>query len=204
MAVTGEVTQWIRGLSQGDESAAQAIWQKYFGKLVEFARCKLEGMPRRVVDEEDVAITAMDSFYRGMAEHRFDKVDDREDLWKLLVTITARKACAQRRRHFADKRGGGQVRGESVFVRCDEGEDRDAGLAQVLGNEPTPELASMLAEHCRHMLDCLGDETLRQVALHKLEGRSNEEIAGKLGCVRRSVERKLERIREKWSREGLL
>ena len=181
--------------------AAQVLWEKYFAKLVRYARRKLDGMPCRAADEEDVALSAMNSFCRGMAGHRFDEVNDREDLWKLLVTITARKACKQRRLHYADKRGGGAVRGESIFLRVDDGDDRDQGIGQVLGEEPTPELANMVAEDCRIMLDSLGDETLRQVALLTLEGYNTQDIAEKLGCVRRSVERKLERIREKWSRE---
>ena len=117
MASGEEVTQWIAKLTDGDQQAAQALWDGYFSKLVRYAHRKLEGLPCRAADEEDVALSAMHSFCRGMAARRFDKVEDREDLWKLLVTITARKACAQRRRHFAEKRGGGLVRGESVFLR---------------------------------------------------------------------------------------
>ena len=209
MAVTDEVTQWISKLSDGDECAAAVIWEQYFAKLVRFARRKLEGMPRRAVDEEDVALSAMHSFCRGMKGGRFEKIDDREDLWKLLVTITARKATAQRRRHHAIKRGGDpggghRVRGESVFLRVNNGEHRGPGIGEVLGNEPTPEFANMVAEECRQMLDCLGDEKTREVALHKLAGYSTKEIAEEMGCVSRTVERKLERIREKWSKEGLL
>jgi DNA-directed RNA polymerase specialized sigma24 family protein len=197
---TEEVTQWIVRLSRGDERAAQVLWEKYFDKLVRYARRKLEGMPCRASDEEDVALSAMNSFCRGMADRRFDEALGRDELWKLLVTITARKVCAQKRRHFAEKRGAGNVRGESVFLRTDDAE-RDDGIGQVLGSEPTPELANMVAEDCRRMLDGLGDETLQQVARLTLEGYSTQEIAEKLGCVRRSVERKLERIRDKWSRE---
>jgi DNA-directed RNA polymerase specialized sigma24 family protein len=197
---TEEVTQWIVRLSHGDQRAAEVLWERYFAKLVHYARRKLGGLPRRAADEEDAALSAMHSFYRGMATRRFD-VTDRDDLWKLLVTITARKACAQRRRHLAAKRGGGRVRGESVFRRADQGEDHEPGIGGVLGQEPTPEFASMVAEDCRAMLNHLGDDTLRNVALYTLQGYNTEEIAGKLGCVRRSVERKLERIRDKWSRE---
>jgi DNA-directed RNA polymerase specialized sigma24 family protein len=201
--VVEEVTQWINKLGRGDPRAAQILWEKYFDRLVNFARRKMEGIPRRASDEEDVALSAMHSFCQGMAKHRFDQVNDREDLWKLLITITARKACAQRRRQFTEKRGGGQVRGESVFLRADPGEGRDEGIGAVLGEEPTPELACMVAEDCRRMLDGLEDETLRQVALLTLEGYNIQEIAEELGCVRRTVDRKLERIREKWSRLGL-
>jgi DNA-directed RNA polymerase specialized sigma24 family protein len=200
-AATEEVTQWVVRLSRGDQQAAQVLWERYFAKLVHYARRKLGGLPRRAADEEDAALSAMHSFYRGMAARRF-AVADRDDLWKLLVTITARKACAQRRRHLAAKRGGGRVRGESVFQRADQGEDPEPGIGGVLGREPTPEFAGMVAEDCRALLDRLGDDALRNVALFTLQGYSTAEIAEKLGCVRRSVERKLERIRNMWSREA--
>ncbi len=202
MAVVEEVTQWIVKLGRGDAAAAEALWQQYFGKLVHYARRKLDGVPCRAVDEEDVALSAMNSFCQGMARHRFDQVNDHEDLWKLLLTITARKARAHRRRHFAGKRGGGRVRGESVFLPGDPSHERDEGIGQVLGSEPTPELATMVAEDCRLLLDRLGDEKLRQVAVQTLEGYTTAEIAEKLGVSRRSVQRKLDTIRAIWSEEA--
>jgi len=192
-----EITVWIDKLGHGDEQAAQQIWEAYFDRLVRLARRKLEGMPRRAADEEDVALSAMHSFCRAAAGGRFPRLNDRTDLWKLLVTITARKAYAQMKKGKAAKRGGSAVRGESVFVRSED--NQDFGIDQVLGEEPTPELANMLAESCDQMMKSLEDETLRQVATYKLEGYSNEEIAEKLDCVTRTVERKLERIRSIWS-----
>ncbi|MDR0327544.1 MAG: helix-turn-helix domain-containing protein [Planctomycetaceae bacterium] len=189
------ITQWIMHIAEGDADAAQKIWNDYFGKLVRLARRKLEGLPNRDSDEEDVALSAMNSFYQGLVQNKFDHIHSRDDLWKLLVTITVRKATARRRSHFAQKRGGGQVRGESIFGNQEDGDD---GLARILGTEPTPELAVSVAENCRLMLDQLPDEAIRQVALWTLEGYRIDEIADKLGCVRRTVERKLERIREIW------
>jgi len=189
------VSQWLLNLAEGDDDVAQEIWNDYFGKLVSLARKKLGGIPRRDYDEEDVAVSAMNSFYQGMAHRKFSRVRNRDDLWKLLVTITVRKAAARRRSYFAQKRGSGRVRGESIFGHP---EDEQGGLAHVLGTEPTPELAAGVAENCRQMLDQLKDETLCQIALWTLEGYRPEEIAEKLGCVRRTVERKLERIREIW------
>ncbi len=156
-----EVTEWIVRLGDGDQHAAHLLWQRYFIKLLPHARRKLDGMPCRAADEEDVALSAMHSFCRGMAAGRFDRLNDRHDLWKLLVTITARKACKQRRLHFAGKRGKGEVRGESVFVRvyCGEEDEHDEGIAAVLGSEPTPEFAAMVAEDCRRLLDRLGRAT---------------------------------------------
>jgi DNA-directed RNA polymerase specialized sigma24 family protein len=195
-----QVSSWVLHLADGDEETARKIWNEYFGRLVRLARRKLDGMPLRDVDEEDVALSAMNSFYHGMAQQKFGDVKNREDLWKLLVTITARKATAKLRRHYAQKRGGGSIRGESVFGRQDE-LNRN-GIGNVLGTEPTPELALAVVENCQILLDKLGDETLRQIALLTLEGHRTEEIAVKLGCVRRTVERKIERIREIWSGEN--
>jgi DNA-directed RNA polymerase specialized sigma24 family protein len=201
MTVERDLTCWIQRLGDGDSQAANIVWEVYFGKLVQLARRKLEGVTIRSADEEDVAISAMYSFYRGMKERKFDWIADREDLWKLLVTLTARKACAARRKHFAQKRGGGHVQGESFFERPG-GHDEDdygEGIAAVLGKEPTPEIAAGVAETCQVMLDKLGDERLRNIAVMTLEGLTPLDIADKLGCVRRTIERKLERIRKIWA-----
>ena len=197
MVDANEVTQWIGRLSDGDEAAVQVIWEQYFEKLVRLARRRMEKAPRRVADEEDVALSAMQSFCQGAKAGRFPRLHDRHDLWKLLVTITVRKVFAQMKRQKAAKRGGGAVRGESVFVRNDN-PDEVNGLAQVLGEEPTPELACQVAETCGLMLSALEDDELRQVAMLKMEGYSNEDIAEELDCVVRTVERKLARIRQKW------
>ncbi len=198
MSADDSMSPWIQKLSHGDSRAAQVIWDRYFERLAFYARKKLERLPTRAADEEDVAISAMHSFCRGVAAGRFPQLAGHHELWPLLVTITARKIYAQARRDRATKRGGGKVRGESVFLQAG-GDDQDIGIEQVLGNEPTPELANMVAEECQRLLEVLGDESLRQVALLKLEGYTSDEIAKQLDCVTRTVERKLERIRAIWS-----
>ena len=79
--------------------------------------------------------------------------------------------------------------------------DAEAGLEQVVGNEPTPEFAAQFAEEYERRLHDLNSPELRLVAVWKMEGYSNAEIARKLGCVERSVERKLRLIRNRWARE---
>lgn len=204
MPESNDLAGWLAGLGGGDEAAAEVLWHQYFSRLVRYARRKLRDLPRRTFDEEDVALSAMYSFCRGLEEGKFDRLGDRDDLWKLLVTITARKIYAQQRHTLREKRGGGRVRGESAFQRISPGEDFATGIGEVLGREPSPELAATLVENTQELLDCLGDEMLSQIARMKLEGWANEEIAAHLGCVRRTVERKLERIREKWTTTGLL
>lgn len=196
------ISQWLSRLQEGDERAAEVIWGEYFEKIVRLARRRLGELPRRAVDEEDVALSAMNSLFRGAGAGRFPKLADRHDLWKLLVTITARKAIKQQRRHFAEKRGGGMVRGESVLNRRGADDQQRGGIEQVLGREPTPELAEMISETCRSMVEELGDDMLQQIAWLKLEGYSCAEMADQLKCSKRTVERKLERIKQQWGEEG--
>jgi RNA polymerase sigma factor (sigma-70 family) len=200
VSTSDDFTRWLSHLAGGDPQAAQRLWDEYSHKLVAFARRKLADAPRRAADEEDVALSAMASFCRALGDGRFPGIAAPADLSKLLLTITARKVCAQYRRDHALKRGGGLVRGESALDVRDEAGDPLRGIDVVLGREPTPELAASFAEQCRRMFDDLGEESLRRVALFAIQGYSPAEIAEKMGCVRRTVERKLERIREKWSR----
>jgi DNA-directed RNA polymerase specialized sigma24 family protein len=202
MSEQDEITRWISRLHQGDARAAEEIWRVYFQKLVRFAHRKLGNLPRRDADEEDVALSAMHSFYRGVLSGRLEVVGGRDALWRLLVTITARKAFHLRRRQKTVKRGGGQVRGDSAFLVPVDSHD-EAGIEQVLGREPSPEFAQEVIENCGQLLGTLHDDSLRTVAGLKLEGYTNEEIAEQLCCVTRTVERKLERIRDIWTTEGL-
>jgi RNA polymerase sigma factor (sigma-70 family) len=191
------VTQWIEGLKAGDEAAVADLWGRYFDRLVQLARQRLGTTPRRVADEEDVAVSVFRCLCAGAEHGRLAEISDRGDLWRVLVTMTLRKTIDQQRRLAGKKRGSGKVRGESVFVR--RGEEGSPGLQQFSDGIPTPQMMVIIEEEGQRLLEALDDETLKQVALWKLEGFTNDEIAGKLGLTTRSVERKLQRIREKWS-----
>jgi len=201
----GSITRWLGGLKAGDPQAVQPLWERYYARLVRLARARLR-LKRRAgaaEDEEDAALSAFHSFCAGAAHGRFPRLVDRDDLWKLLVVITARKAGAQLQRQGRQKRGGGRVVDAAGF------RDRDpaasAGndlLDQVMGAEPTPEFAAMVAEEYRRLLDRLGDDELRRVALDRMEGYTSDEIAARLGCARRTVARRLDLIRKTWEAEG--
>src|SRR6478672_9490680 len=94
---SGSVSHWIHLIKAGENDAAQPLWERYFQRLARFARKELQGNPRRLADEEDVALSAFDSFCRGAAAGRFPQLADRDDLWRLLLVITARKAGRLRR-----------------------------------------------------------------------------------------------------------
>ena len=197
----GSVTCWLGNLKEGDLAAAQPLWERYFARLVGVARGKLKKVRRTSAgeDEEDAALSAFNSFCGGMARGRFPQLADRDDLWKLLVVITARKAMAQAQREGRKKRGGGRVVDEAVLFGQGSGDDGSlAGLERIAGDGPSPEFAAMMAEECQRLLDSLDDDSLRQVALSRMEGYTNDEIADQLGCARRTIARRLDLIRKTW------
>jgi DNA-directed RNA polymerase specialized sigma24 family protein len=193
MTSAGSVTHWIGQLKAGEPAAAQKLWEGYFQKMVGLARQKLQGLPRRAADEEDVALSAFNSFCLGASAGRFPQLSDRDSLWPLLMAITAHKALDLLRHERRLKRGGPPP---------DAAGAAEAGVEQILGREPTPEFAVQIAEECQRLLDRLGDDGLRAVALWKMEGYTNEEVAARLGCVPRTVERKLRTIRRLWGQEA--
>jgi DNA-directed RNA polymerase specialized sigma24 family protein len=195
MSSEGSVTHWIDILQGGDRAAVDPLWQRYFGLLVTRARAALGAAPRRAADEEDVALGAFDSFCRGVEQGRFPRLHDRDDLWRLLLVLTARKAAHLIRRESRARRGGSAVRAETD-VAAAGGAVLSAGA---IDPEPTPQLAAQVAEECRRLLNKLSDDGLRSIAVWRMEGYTVEEIAGRLGRTPRTVARKIALIRDLWS-----
>jgi DNA-directed RNA polymerase specialized sigma24 family protein len=194
----GSITQCVLRLKAGDKESAQFLWERYFSRLVCLARKKLQACRRHGADEdeEDAALSAFDSFCAGAARGQFPQLNDRTDLWRLLVVITARKASAQAQRRRAAKRGGDWCR-----VRSSHTELEDTPLAELTGSEPSPEFAALVADQYRYMLARLGDEQLQHIAVARLEGYTVDEIAAQLACARRTVARRLDLIRQLWISE---
>jgi DNA-directed RNA polymerase specialized sigma24 family protein len=195
MSSLGSVTYWIHQLQADNQAAFQKLWERYFRRLVELARKRLRGAPRCGADEEDVALSAFDSFFRRAREGRFPQLVDRHDLWQLLVLIAARKAS-----NLAKHEGRRPVIHASA-LRSGDGGENGSFFAEVIGREPEPALAAQLVEEYERLLEQLGDKNLRSVAVWKLEGCTNEEIAARLGRSVPTVERKLRRIRLTWEKE---
>ena len=192
----GSVTGWVGDLRAGDQDAAGPLWDRYFDRLVRLAgsRLRAAGTTSAEADGEDAALSALQSFCAGAARGRFSGLANRDDLWRLLVVITARKVQAHARRGRRQKRGGDAVRNATDLGNREE----PLGLDRIVGTEPTPEFAAQVAEAYDNLLAALGDDSLRQVALARLEGYTNDEIAARLGCARRTVARRLDLIRQTW------
>jgi DNA-directed RNA polymerase specialized sigma24 family protein len=193
----GSITHWLRRLQAGEQQAAQGLWERYFHRLVGLARAKLRSSRPAIADEEDVALSAFDSFCRAAEQGRFPQLADRENLWRVLMVITARKALHLMRDEQRLKRGGA---GSGKRNRAAKTEEAD--LEEVIGSEPSPDFAAQVADECKRLLRSLTNKELEKVALMKMDGYSNDEIATQLDCAPRSVGRKLQLIRDIWENEG--
>jgi len=193
------ITSWITDLKGGDPEAAAHLWGRFSRRVEGVARKHLDEYTRRTYDEQDAANSAFHSLCRGISEGRFGAIDDRDNFWRLLAVIASRKVTAQQRAAYSQKRGGGAVHGDSVFLA--EGLKADDFAAS---REPSPEFAAEVADSCKSLLHALDDVDLQQIALFKFEGFTNGEIAEKVKRTRRTIERKLEMIRRCWIDKGLV
>ena len=200
---SGSITSWVDQLKRGDLDVVQKLWECYFERLVRLARSRFAATRSLGADsdEEDAALSAFESFCDGAARGRFPQLKDRDDLWRLLVVITSRKMSDQAMRRRRKKRGAGRVLSEAELEGNTNGSG--GGLDEMIGQDPTPELAAMMAEEFQRLLDVLGDDAIRRIAIWRLEGYTTEEISQRLDCSPRTVAYKLEFIRKTWLARGM-
>jgi len=190
MSQPGSITYWLNTLRAGESVAALKLWENYFQRLVNLARNKLRLVPRAAADEEDVALSAFDSFCRGVEQGRFPRLDDRDDLWQILFLLTERKAIDLIQHEGREKRD---------WRKAQPLAGDNSPRADLAGREPDPAFAAEVAEQCRHLLNLLPNDDFRLLAVRKMEGHTNEECAALLDWSRAKVERRLGIIREVWN-----
>ncbi len=191
MAEQHSVTAWFDGLYEGDEDAVTRLVERYLERLVGLGRQtyrrKFGNIPRPTEDEEDAALSAFDSFCAAVKAGQIRNLQNRHELWGLLVKIMIRKVYDQRDRITAKKRGG---RDSSMNVA----DGMDGVVSQLTG----PEALAELRDTYRVAIDKLDDAELKQIAEMDLGGRTRAEIAEALRMTERTVYRKLVNIHEQW------
>ncbi len=202
MSEASSVSEWIEDLKGGSESAAAKLWERFYVRTLTCAQKNLKGVPGRIGDKEDVAQEAFLDLFRGARNQRFPSVHDRDELWRLLLTITKRKANNLRKQGVAQKRN--KEVGESALPELG-GSDEERGVQAAADSLPTPAAAVCLSEAAEVLLSLLDEldkagETiqLRTIALAKLEGYTVPEMVNLLGISQRKVERRLQQIRQIW------
>lgn len=195
MTKNTNVSHWIDLVKHGDSAAANQIWEHYFDRLVRTVRHRLYGQNRAVSDEEDVVLSVFNSFYSAVEKGRFPDLSDRDDLWRLLLRMSARKVVDKQRHDQRQRRGGG------IQVHSLQNSGLDDNMIEAIGDEPSPEMVLMMQESVEKLFSHLGVGQLRELAVAKLEGYSNAELAQRFECSERTIERRLHLIREKCQQE---
>jgi RNA polymerase sigma-70 factor (ECF subfamily) len=169
----------------GDDSAAEALFVRYFEQLTLLARSRLSARLARRTDPEDIVQSVYRSFFVGAREGRYT-LGRGGDLWRLLASITKHKLLRQVRHQTADRR--------SIDVECSLDQIDEA---RCLGREtdPTPEEALAVADELEWAFAQL-DPFGRRVLELRLQGSPIPAIAEETGRAERSVRRALARIRE--------
>ena len=126
----GSVTRWIAELKEGDRGAVQPLWERYFARMAELRARDFGPCASRTLaaTRKTRHRCAFESLYAGLTRGKFPQLNDRDDLWRLLVVITSRKVLLQARRQLRQKRGGGNVRPVSDLPG-DNSDDDDGLLA---------------------------------------------------------------------------
>jgi DNA-directed RNA polymerase specialized sigma24 family protein len=141
-------------------------------------------------DEDDVLVSAFGSFWRCAQRGYYANHKDVDDLWKLILTITVRKARQRARDYFALKRGGGRVGHLGAMAEC------------TLDSKLPLDIEWHCEEEVHRLLDLLSPQA-RRTTLLRLEGYTNLEIAVIDGCSLPTVTRRLTLTRGIMIAEGL-
>jgi DNA-directed RNA polymerase specialized sigma24 family protein len=194
------VTHLLDELRTDRSPAVEQLWDRYFSRLVALANDQLGSQPRRMADDEDIALSVFDTLVRGAANGKFPLLHDRNDLWCLLITLTRQKVVDLRRYETRQKRGCGLSKNVSTL-----GYNRERGrmmtLDDLVGVEPSPEYITLLNDEYKQAMQLLRDDILARIAKETLEGYTTSEIAQRMDLSQRTVQRKLMLIRSKWLKQ---
>lgn len=197
----GSITRLYDQMRQGDDHAATELWLKFAEQLSARAKRRLESRKSRgVVDADDAVVDVFDTLFRRARQGNFPRIDSREDLLRILLSITDRK-CSLLNRHFA-----AQKRGGAANILHRQALD-DSGPQDVLNTVEDamihrPDTVAAVAETFDHLMKLLDDHDqklrLAEIAELRLAGWSNEEIAERIGRSVKVIERRFALIRELW------
>lgn len=194
LQTNGSVTNWLRAIETGNDDAAHRIWDRYSEEIRKVARRRMRRLKRQdIVDEDDIVISAYAALCLAARKGQLAKVLNREDLWGLMVVATLQKIGQRTQYLKADKR--------SMDLVADNAEVLDefgSRLERIVCDAHGPESEAIHAERTERLLAKLDDPELRAVAILKIAGHTNDEIAVEMGLTRRTIQRMLNLIRLCW------
>ena len=195
----GSISRLLVPFKANDPQAAAEIWQRYRRLLVQLADRWLGGMPRRMVDEDDIAQAAFLQCWKQVTADRYPELTNRDDLERILRDLVGKAAMDHKRNAFALKRGGGHVQGESAILTALEASGflGVAGVAEL--NVLTPDELAEFNATWKRLFELLTDNE-RAIAVARLADFTvtDKELAEQFDCSVQTIRLRLKTIRKKW------
>lgn len=188
---------WFSAVCDGDGASTTRLWEDYFERIGRSVAGRLTSQGRRYEDQEDVANSVLRTFFRRASLGQFKELGDKDQLWKLLLTIAIRKANDYRKRSMAQRRGGkDNVLGQNMG----DDSDRMAAIDMVASpNSHLPEAELRAQELFDSVMQRMPDDKTRDVVLLHLQGAEKQQIAEMQKCSIRTVERRMQNAIAVWT-----
>lgn len=175
---------------EGDEQAAVELVQAYEPEIRRFIRFRLKSLSfRRVFDSMDICQSVMAKFFVQLETGDF-RLDDPEQLSKLLVTMARNKLTDRVREQQAARRD----------IRRLSGGDPDVMLAGAADGAESPSETAAGRELVA-LIHAYVTEEERYLIGERMSGRSWKDLADELACepdaVRKRVTRAIDRAAER-------
>jgi len=204
-----DTTAIILRFVDGRDDALAEYMARYKGKFVRMADRLIRklGIDPASLDGEGAVDLAFFELCQMRDRGRLDLIKGSEDFLKLMTVVLDRVIKDEKKRSNAAKRGGAGERPRADRAasegKVQVGDDtRPAAgdhwteiyLNELMYDQPLVEDMVFSKIEFEEFLDKLDDDVLRTICNMRCEGYSIKEIAGRLGVVGRTVERKLATI----------
>lgn len=196
-------TTLLGGLKEGNASHTGELVSRYYDRIVQAASKRLHGRFAVIAGPDDIAVSVFESLWQLAREKRLgnEQLNDREELWRLLLSMVNFKVTDHIRRESAQKRGGGRLLDENALTNDASRAVPYATLDQFPDDAPLADEVVCVEEQHEWLMEVLGDDVLREVVTRRLEGQKINEIADFFQRSERWVKRKLSIVRGLWERE---
>ena len=181
MAEAQSDSSFLRRVNAATKSGAEQVDREFRPQLEALAARGMDRRLSRRESPEDVVQSVLRTVFRHAAQGEY-QFEHRAELWRLLETVTRHKILKHAEYHRAKKR----------TPAAEEARDADALFART----PTADEEAVANDLVEKILKDL-DQTYSEILSLLEQGHSERAIAKQLGCTRRAVTTKIERLRKR-------
>lgn len=163
-------------------------------KLLEIIKYQLRGINPGHFDEQDIAQTVMRTLLRMIREGSNNVPEEGKEMLRFLTGIARHKLSDRQRKHFSKKNNEGKLIQGSALASGAEA--RTIGLDEIgITDISQSETARQIVDDLEELLTKLDRNDLKLLVQWALEGLTQKEMAERLGCALRTIEKKWQLIK---------